>query len=296
MKKLLLLSFFLLSFYCKAQTSVYHPFPDSNAFWCSQTYGYDGTCDYHYYYSCYFGNDTIINSNIYHILRCTGFNMSSLCTSGYSYSGCLIRQDTALRKLFRYDSSTNTDTILYDFNLNLGDTLDESKIFWGNLSGIHIVTSIDSILINGQYRKRFNHNASQGCSDSSIIEGIGSTSGVLSYPSACFENYSELTSFEQNGVGMYPNSSANCNVIPGIIDLIKEIYLEISPNPAHDVLNVECNLSNAELKIYDMTGRMVLEEKLHSQLSTFNFQLSSGVYFVRVSDGEKEAAQKLIVE
>ena len=40
----------------------------------------------------------------------------------------------------------------------------------------------------------------------------------------------------------------------------------------------------------------VMEEKIHSPLSTFNFQLSGGVYFLRVSDGEKIAMEKLVVE
>jgi hypothetical protein len=74
------------------------------------------------------------------------------------------------------------------------------------------------------------------------------------------------------------------------------IDLKISPNPAHDKLNVECKLPDAELKIYDMTGRMVQEEKLNYQLSTVNCQLSSGVYFVRVIAGEKSSVQKLVVE
>jgi hypothetical protein len=76
--------------------------------------------------------------------------------------------------------------------------------------------------------------------------------------------------------------------------------LTIIPNPAHNSftisLNNQSSLNNSQLTIFDVTGRVVHEQKIQSQLSTVNCQLSAGVYFVKVSDGERVYEQKLVVE
>ena len=64
--------------------------------------------------------------------------------------------------------------------------------------------------------------------------------------------------------------------------------------------NVECSASSLfsvpTLKMYDMTGRIVLQDALRSPLSTFNFQLAAGIYLVRVEAADKVWQQKLVVE
>jgi hypothetical protein len=74
----------------------------------------------------------------------------------------------------------------------------------------------------------------------------------------------------------------------------------IIPNPAHDYFTIafsgQLPVDNGQVKIFDMTGRLVHEQQIHSQLSTVNCQLSSGVYFVKVYNGEKVYAQKLVIE
>jgi hypothetical protein len=122
-------------------------------------------------------------------------------------------------------------------------------------------------------------------------KGLGQVYHEYAYPDAFYDLVMNMF--------YYKKDTLTC----GTPDLTTEVSapeahttFSISPNPAHDKLNVECNLPNAELKIYDMTGRMVQEEKLHSPLSTVNCQLSSGVYFVTVAVGDKMSNQKLIVE
>ena len=51
----------------------------------------------------------------------------------------------------------NQDEILYNFDLNVGDTLENT---YNNFQNDISVISIDSILINGQYVKRFNFSNS----------------------------------------------------------------------------------------------------------------------------------------
>jgi uncharacterized repeat protein (TIGR03803 family) len=80
-----------------------------------------------------------------------------------------------------------------------------------------------------------------------------------------------------------------------------ENIISIYPNPAHNtftiLLNEESGIGSWELKIYDMTGRMVHEQTIRNQESEIrNLNLSPGVYLVRVEVGEKVRQQKLVVE
>jgi hypothetical protein len=70
----------------------------------------------------------------------------------------------------------------------------------------------------------------------------------------------------------------------------------VYPNPAHNLLNVECRIQNAELKIYDVTGRTVYEQTIRNHESEIRNSFSPGLYFVQLRVGEKVYQQKLVVE
>lgn len=288
MKKLLILFIFLESFTLDAQTQVYHSFPDSNAYWCQTTQWFDGTCDHTRNTTSFFSNDTSINALIYHQIQESGFEYSTLCGSGgYFYSCCLpIRQDTAQRKVYYYDVLNQTEKIMYDFNLQIGDTLDESKVIWGNISYIHVITSIDSIPINGFFRKRFNYNGSFlfGCHDSSIIEGIGGTSGLTAAPSTCFEYFANLTGFKQNGISMYPDSNAYCVVISGAENLTNTTNLYVYPNPFINELNIINNHQNetVEIIIYGIDTQKLLQQKFTKSLTLNLENFAKGIYIYEI--------------
>jgi hypothetical protein len=75
--------------------------------------------------------------------------------------------------------------------------------------------------------------------------------------------------------------------------------IKIFPNPAHDNFTITLNqqINNGELKIYDVTGRVVHEQTIINQESEIiNYHLSAGIYFVKVRDGEKAYTQKLVIE
>jgi hypothetical protein len=268
---------------------VYHPFPDSNAVWNVKLQDWNYEENFSYVYS----GDTLINGFYYHkitkpFIYRAGSNMSNQFNYP-GYYGCL-RQDTINKKVYAIQPDSATEIILYDFNLQIGDTLKGfAELFCPFF--IKTIISIDSILIGSSYRKWWNTNQSE----LSLIEGIGSTLGLIDF---CFYTVSPsniLICYEEADQILYPDTNSICNIITSI-NKTTESRIFIFPNPAHDRINIECKMQNAELKIYDITGRIVMEENLHSQLSTVNCQLSSGVYFVRVSDGKQIAMQKLIIE
>ncbi len=99
---------------------------------------------------------------------------------------------------------------------------------------------------------------------------------------------------DANGCTKCKSDSVACPT--GILELDNIKGFQIYPNPTHSILNVECRMQNAELKMYDMTGRIVLEETLHSPLSTINCPLSTGLYLVRVEAGDIVWQEKVVVE
>jgi hypothetical protein len=314
MKKLLLLLPFLIHFSAHSQTSVYHPFPDSNAKWCSE-YGYgDGVECGHGSMTYLLDGNISINGNIYNrLLHYDTLSVLYCMFGNYWYSRLdtvtyYIRQDSVQKKVWIYDSTSNSDKIFYNFNLNIGDTLDTSKVYWAQWPPFDIITSIDSVIIAGQYRKRYNYGTACNVpvQDTSMIEGIGGLHGLMNAP-ACFEAETHLIEFTQNNQMIFEDTVSYplflyCYDFSTRVDeneFNKKPLLLISPNPFHTTASLQLNtsFSQAELKIYNVLGGEVKRQKITSQTTVINRDgMADGIYFISVSDGEKEWRGRMVVE
>ena len=73
--------------------------------------------------------------------------------------------------------------------------------------------------------------------------------------------------------------------------------VDIFPNPANDFLNIEGLETEADLLLYDLTGGVVLNQKLtfgNNQIKTDNLQI--GVYFAEIIAEEGYRMEKIIIE
>jgi len=117
----------------------------------------------------------------------------------------LLREDTINRKV--YILSNNTEGLLYDFDLSVGDSVIVFNT--GCLGGASItmhLQTIDSVLMQNQtYRKRFHFNYL----NYQWIEGIGSPAGLL-HP-GCFltGNCEQLVCYYENNNFEYVNPPYN---------------------------------------------------------------------------------------
>ncbi|MBA3971394.1 MAG: hypothetical protein H0X46_04505, partial [Bacteroidetes bacterium] len=216
MKKLLLLLFTFLAFFAKGQTFVYHPFPDSVAVWNFYVYlPCPEIVSLQENYSIAITGDTIIGGLLYqklftpHIIKSYD---TTICGGEYpGYKGAT-RQDTTNKKVFFIYPSDTAEYLLYDFTMQLGDTVKGITATSPN----DTVLSIDSILVGGSYRKRWNINPYFNIS---FIEGIGSTYGLIEsspgYAIGTFPYYG-LQCFSQDGTTLYPSTSSNCQLITSI--------------------------------------------------------------------------------
>src|ERR1700722_19006518 len=127
MKKLLLLFILLSSLNGNAQTSVYHPLPDSNAYW-NESFAYtpDGSTCVERDYSVFINGDSVVGGKTYKKFYANSYacNCAANCSGSVYYPTelyGLIRQDTANKKVYQYDGTA--DVLVYDFNLTVGDSL-----------------------------------------------------------------------------------------------------------------------------------------------------------------------------
>src|SRR5690606_21025830 len=75
------------------------------------------------------------------------------------------------------------------------------------------------------------------------------------------------------------------------VNNLKLSAIQVFPNPAHDNITVSglTQLMNSEILISDLTGRIILSEKISSNEQEFNVSgLANGVYLISVSGASQE--------
>jgi hypothetical protein len=282
--------FALLMIVSKGQSSTYYSFPENNAMWNFSTlvYAWEGLLNTSY--SIVLSNDTIINEKVYHKLDIPYVNADSTFFTKPKepgYQGA-IRQDIENRKVYYIPPADTNEFLLYDFTLQVGDTI--KGFLEINSFGTPIVQSIDSVLIGGQYRKRWNINQLYNIS---IIEGVGSTYGLilpligdlnvvdLAYITFhCFCNDSGL---------IYPSNVTECKVITDISNTINlsNNSLLIYPNPIKGEFFIHFDYKEKYIiTIYDLNGKLIIEE------TNFNSPLkiklmNKGLYVLTITDMQK---------
>lgn len=294
-----IISFWTIFMGCFAQTNVYFPLPSSNVMWREQEAGYQGgAClDYQYLIT----GDTVISGKTYHKLQESGASYhqdpQGICmfnpyylNSYYNHYRGAFRNDSVNKKVYFLDADSINEILLYDFSLNLYDTLPYS---YGNIPQIVLpvcVASIDSILIGDKYHKRFGVGNCPtfpfGESFAYLIEGIGFTYGLLAYFIPNFEYSHLLLCFQQNGMTVYPDTNYSCSIVTGLTHpLINEIHFQINPNPLINgsTAQINTNIKNVSLQILDVYGRIInkyysLNDKSILELS----KLNSGLYLYQV--------------
>jgi hypothetical protein len=299
MMKKILFVFILFSSvkFANAQAYLYHPFADSNAVWSNY---YSDTNGSGYYQFSIIG-DTIINALSYHKLYYYNENNNNptdtLCLVNHSILGGAIREDSLNRVYFYNMNLTGMgkekDSIylLYDFSKNVGDT-----IFFTNQMPSYpysepyfVISSIDSVLVNNQYRKKYNFLSSP----ESWIEGIGSTryltSTISPYPTcSCFD---ELICYKFNDITYYLNPTYH-TCFPfdgvGVQNLMEDESVSISPNPSNGKVLIAIKTSNYQklsIEIYNTLGEKVYSLQNNTLHEKTEIDISSepnGIYFYQI--------------
>lgn len=319
MKKITLFIFFLWQMdISMGQTNVYHPFPSDSAIWnvsYKDTWNYD--CR-EYSYST--SGDTIINSITYHKIRQQGqsFLMKTepccspllMCTNqitgNFNFYIGAIREDIPQKKVYLFRNTDSAEVLLYDFNLNVGDTIKgyfDEPYHYDNIT----IVAVDSTLIGTQYRKTWTIDPSCGWGTGQmayapkIIEGIGCTYGLLELPCIEENTRKHLTCFSHKNQTLYPtyNATSACTLLTSINEKEGiENTLSIFPNPSSGKFQLTfSNSKSGTIEVMDVLGNKILKSEIKSESTEIDLSDEiPGIYFVRISDSKGNFTMKKIVK
>ncbi len=195
----------------------------------------------------------------------------------------LCREDTVLHKVYMISPYDTVERLLYDYNMQVGDTL--AYYFYGgghNPSGV--VVQKDSILIAGNYYKKWKlNNLAPYIYSTTIIEGIG----VVVW--STFEQARKTICFQRNGViipvGYYVTSST-CALDVNYINADNNTTT-ISPNPANQYSKITFpyTVLSGSLIITDIHGKTISSKDINNKKEMMVGGLpAGGLYFYKLTD------------
>ncbi len=248
------------------------------------------------YYIMY--GDTLI-SNIDYKKIYVGLYKDTINTQYYMGA---MREDSLGDVYFRcsndqFNCSIYNDTLehlLYSFSLQDGDTL-----FGVNPYYPLIVKKIDSVLINGEYRKKIIfYNYTLG--NREWIEGIGSVSGLF-YPAKVLpgEFSQQLICYTDSNI-TWP-SNVNCNGL-GIKENPRNNNLYVYPNPSSEFTYINFgNNTKTDLDFYIFNGLGIKIKTFKISKNSKQYKLdlrnlNPGIYFFQIvsQEGKIEYSGKLM--
>lgn len=305
MKKTILLYIFVITIsYSFAQTNVYHPFPDSNAIWIGKELTSDGMgCKIYDVYNLYISGDTTIGAISYHKLYKDGYRFSPNCPPGgdfyyYNQLWGFFRQDTINKKI--YLNYGGNDTLAYDFNLNVGDTLSPTFLTAGYPD--FIVESIDSVLVGNEYRRKYWIISEYFQNYMYIIEGIGTNYGAFELYEPNWGEYAhDLWCIYQDNELVWTRdpSGSGCELILSNYEYVSENQISISPNPfkLYAELRIPENYTDLTLTIYNSFGQKIREIKNSNEtiIKIERDNLESGLYFIQIAQDNNHILTKKIM-
>ena len=219
-------------------------------------------------------NDTLINSVIYQKITNDAGYIRLLNDKVY------YRLKSDSKDFLLYDFDLNvSDTVYCGFNLNESNDLDSIK-YW--------VIHMDSVILEDGKHKRLtmNYNPTNDyVASMDWIEGVGSTihpfysSISLGVPGSS----KELLCFHLGSTKIFQNSSySDCSITTSLNDVQKKRNIRIYPNPCLDYVIVKGIEKGTILNIFNSQGQIILSNStkcpdLH--VSTCNWK--TGVYLVQ---------------
>jgi len=312
----------ILSLFCATSASAQKiKFCDTSNTWLT-TGGYGTDCEWDR--TGRLTVDTLISGQVYKKFRYASTKMKktgSGCNADAG-KGFYIREDQADGMVYyRTPYMDNQEHVLYNYNLNVGDTIQYSYSIYPGGSVADSLVNIDSILIGGVYHRVFDFQnvAGRGYRAYTVIEGVGCVNHPL-YPAfagACNSFFENLRCFSQSGLvqdfSMRLNSCTtlgnsfyiNCNYIPTTTGLTGIAATDksgnIYPNPAGSDFYVRytpAHNGSISVAAYDLSGRCIYRENHTPSQQPVAIKTSSwknGSYMVAVRDNGNLVQKEMIV-
>ena len=210
-------------------------------------------------------------------------------------ASCYLREEN--KKIYFYSELNDNEFILYDFDLQLGDSfsLPTQEIFtctygegYYQLENAE-VTNITTVFVAGENRKMIEFNYYAPLFGQEFwIEGIGSLRGIE--PGGNFESDglggTNLVCFSKNGETTFFNDATSCDNTTLSInnhELLKNILVYPNPINKTSLLQLPLEAEIDQLVIYDIYGRMINDETITREYYTLKaMNYPSGLYLYQV--------------
>jgi len=314
MKKII--CFIFLGLACagsEVRSQSYIPMLTDSAYWdlaysvvgmvCNE-FGPNGAGPYRYRID----GDTLVNGTAYKKFRHYEFHRVSqnpgpncppfyLDTVGFP-GGDLMREDTVAQKIYVYNQGTQQEELWYDFDVQVGDSVDYG-IGWPTSGPFSVDTIYFITTPDGLSRKVIQ------CNDAAIslcgfyVEGIGGISGPFLPPYYVFEEGWWLMCagiYNQSLLSPVGNFSYYCGALTSSLNEYSSNFLNISPNPAVEFIDVTSGIYPVDVTISDMYGKKLKTYHLESSQSIDISDLSAAVYLVSIMDAGSHLTTKKIIK
>ena len=263
---------------------------------------WDPFCIYHSYYKDFIDGDTVINSIPYLKVYSSGYSYTEYVPYGFyeyfehSLHGFLREENN---KWYTYDFKYGRgDILLFDFNIGVNDTVFSAYTFI--VDQPPIITAVDSIMVDGEYKKRMHLNFEEDEGAEYIIEGIGATSGLFENM-VFFQWGSELVCFAKDGISLWGATTEDCDLAVDIGEHShKYTFCSISPNPCHDYINLSFSkvYNQISFTLINALGKILRQEIIESPTS-IRIRMDGyhpGIYFAIIECNSQRQTLKLIIE
>lgn len=246
--------------------------------------------------------DTMINDIVYHKINLTGYYLSDACEKSFFNSGYqgAFRNDIENKKVWFVSAGDMAESLLYEFGLQIGDTLSPGILDPDNYWDFWI-EDIDSVETSDGYRKLFLIRSMLNLSEAPfrIIEGIGGQN--LISPIANWWNfelgyYLDCVSVNDS---VYYNQTGNCEQIVGTRPALQMPAMAIFPNPSSGYIWIRNEADQNKpfgVEIFNSVGCRV--KSITCDVSPTIIDLTnqpSGLFYIFVKTGSVTSGQKIIL-
>lgn len=253
--------------------------------------------------SCYFNQLTSVN-----IAACTALTYFD-CDYN-QLTNLSVSSNTALTGLYCTNNmltglniSSNTSLILLgcggnritSLNVSTNTALTTLVCFYDSIASLDVSANTALRYFDCSYNKLTSLNVRNG--NNTNLTGFNAKHNANLF---CIEvdNAGYMNTNWPNGIDVGSSYNLNCPLAINEISSADKI-LTVYPNPFHSsttlIISAEFNIQIAELIIYDILGNVIQKSPISNRKSEIK-NLSPGIYFMKVSTGEKVYTKKLIVE
>jgi hypothetical protein len=193
--------------------------------------------------------------------------------------------------IFKWNTETNLEELLYDFDVTVGDVFPVSTSI---VDQEIVVSGISTVFLGGFERKVISTVNSDGNEVfPKIIEGVGTPygpwhsdddqlDGTRTFQCYSLNDFSYQVDAEENM--WLASSSSACEFVVAVAEFAEQPNTNIYPNPANSALFIESETPIFKIVIRDMAGAKLIEEvggksNIQLDLST----MPSGIYLCEIT-------------